>query len=281
MKGHSRLARCASRAAAVALAGCLAIGATCGLAGCGGNSSEGGNGGSTLTIGVRDDIMNFGYLNEKPGTYYGFEIDLAHEMAERMGYDDIEFVTVTPDSRKEMLLAGDVDCVVACYSVAESRLENFDFSPVYYTDETVVMVESSSLITSLEDLAGDTFGIMEGSNAGPLLAIELFNRGIIGEEVISNTDTETIYTNANVLKYLTYEETSIALEEGTVDAVVMDRCIANTYMNEDRSFLPGSISEQNYAVATQKGSDLSQEVADAVQSMIDDGTVAELTDKWN
>lgn len=270
----------AKRIVAIAAAGAIAAATLVGLAGCSG-TSQGSAGGDTITIGVRDDIMNFGFQNEKTGTYYGLEIDLANELADRLGYDAVEFVTVTPDSRNQMLLDGSVDCVVACYSVADSRLENFDFSPVYYTDDTVVMVENSSLITSLEDLAGDTFGIMEGSNAGPLLAIELFNRGIIGEEVISNTDTETVYTNANVLKYLSYEEVSNALEEGEVDAAVMDGSIANTYMNKDRSLLDVSISEQNYAVATQKGSALSQPVADAVQSMLDDGTIAALIDKWN
>lgn len=68
--------------------------------------------GGTLTVGVRDYIINFGYLNEKTGKYYGLEIDIAQEMAERMGYGEVEFVTVTPDNRKEMLLDGKVDCLI-------------------------------------------------------------------------------------------------------------------------------------------------------------------------
>ena len=38
---------------------------------------------STLTVGVRDDIVNFGFLNETTGKYYGLEIDLAKELASR------------------------------------------------------------------------------------------------------------------------------------------------------------------------------------------------------
>ena len=41
------------------------------------------------------------------------------------------------------------------------------------------------------------------------------------------------------------------------------------------------IRDRSYAVATQKGSALSQPVAEAVQVMLDDGTVARLIDKWN
>lgn len=33
-----------------------------------------------LVVGVRDDIVNFGFLNETTGKYYGLEIDLAKEL---------------------------------------------------------------------------------------------------------------------------------------------------------------------------------------------------------
>lgn len=261
--------------AAAVLAAALAFGA---LSGCSGGSAASGD---TLRVGVRDDIMNFSYFNEQTSEYYGLEVDLANELADRLGYDGVEFSTVTPDDRKDVLLAGDVDCLVACYSIADSRLENFDFSPAYYDDEVVVVVENSSLITSIEQLQGGTFGIMSGSNAGPLLAQKLFDLGMIGEEVVSNTDEETVYTDARVLKYPTYQELSRALEEGEVDAAVMDGAISFTYMNDDRSTLPTAIAEQSYGVATQKGSELSARVSEAIQGMIDDGTVAALVDKWN
>ena len=123
---------------AIVLGACSLIG----LSGCGSASSP--TGSDTLRVGVRADIVNFGYLNEQTGKYYGMEIDLANEMANRLGYSNVELVTVLPDNRKKMLLNGEVDCLVACYSKTDTRLENFDFFPVYYTDATPVMVENSS-----------------------------------------------------------------------------------------------------------------------------------------
>lgn len=152
----------------------------------------------------------------------------------------------------------------------------------YYTDVTPVMVENSSRITDINQLKDGTFGIMSGSNAGPLLAIKLFDMGIIGEEVISNTDESTEYDHATVIKYPSYEDLSIALEEGRVDAAVMDGAFVDTYINDDRSLLEDfSVSDQDYAVATQKGSNLSQPIADTIQAMLDDGTIATLIDKWD
>ncbi len=271
------------KALAIALAAVALVFSLACLAGCSGegDSSEAGSGEGTLRVGVRADVVNFGYLNEQTGKYYGLEVDIAEEMASRMGYADVEFVTVKPDDRKEMLQDGQVDCLVACYSISDSRLENFDFSPVYYSDASVVMVEKSTLITDVEQLSGKTVGIMAGSNAGPTFAIKMNELGIIGDDVVENTDEYTQYQGILVKKIPSYQELSQALEEGTVDAAVMDGAIAQTYMGADRSLLETPIAEQQYGVATQKDSALSQPVAEAIQGMLDDGTIAALTDKWN
>ena len=90
---------------ALALAGC---------AGGAGGDKAGASGEGTLRVGVRSDVVGFGYLNENTGKYYGLEIDIAEELARRLGYADVEFVSVLPETRKEMLLDGQVDCLVAC-----------------------------------------------------------------------------------------------------------------------------------------------------------------------
>ena len=42
-----------------------------------------------------------------------------------------------------------------------------------------------------------------------------------------------------------------------------------------------NLGDQEYGVATQKDSELSGNVANAVQEMLDDGTIAAYIDKWN
>lgn len=240
----------------------------------------------TLTVGVRDDVLNMGYKNESTGKYYGMEIDLASKLAEELGYTDIEYVTVTPDTRKDMLLNGEVDCIIATYSISESRLENFDFSPAYYEDDTEILVEKSTLFEDLSDLKDTTIGILNGTNAGPLLGNALYEAGIISDEVISNTDTETQYDHASVLKFESYDAIDTALEDGTIDAACMDgsacRALIDTYLDVDRKVLEGvNLGDQEYGVATQKDSELSEPVAKAVQKLLDDGTIAGLIDKWD
>lgn len=258
--------------------------ALAGLAGCSGSADEGkASNGETLRVGVRSDVVGFGYLNDDTGKYYGLEIDIANELADRLGYDGAEFVTVLPENRKDMLLNGDIDCLVACYSIADSRLENFDFSPTYYEDASVIMVENSSLVESLDGLKGMTFATMAGTNTAPQLAIRLTEEGFTSGEALSQTEdhSETQFDNFRLVQMGSYQELSRSLEEGSIDAMCVDGSIAQTYMDFDRHLLDFVIDTQDYGVATQKGSALSQPVAEAIQAMLDDGTIAALTDKWD
>ncbi|WP_066829592.1 transporter substrate-binding domain-containing protein [Collinsella ihumii] len=276
--------------------GALALGtvacALAGLTGCTDSGTAAGSSatttsrsdGNTLRVGVRSDIVGFGYLNDRTGKYYGLEIDIAQEMADRMGKSNVEFTTVTPDDRKEMLLDGQIDCIIACYSIADSRKENFDFSPAYYDDQVIAVVQNSSMFDSIDDMKGMTFGTMSGANAAPLLTNKFAEMDFSKEikQVVKDDNSHVIFDTWTLLQYPSYQELSDALEEGTVDAMVLDGAIAKTYMNYKRSILPGFVvAEQSFGVATQKGSDLSAPVSDAIQAMLDDGTIETLIDKWD
>ncbi len=254
------------------------------MAGCSDGAVGAITGSGTLRAGVRADVVGFGYLNEGTGNYYGMEIDLVEELASRLGYGDVEFVTILPENRKEMLLDGQVDLIAACYSIAETRLENFDFSPAYYDDRVIAVVQNSSLIEGIDDMRGLTFGTMSGANAAPLLSTKLYEDGFTSGEVITaNEDNSDVsFDTWHLLQFPSYQELSDALEDGTVDAMVLDGAIAQTYMDDKRHVIDGFVvAEQSYGVATQKGSELSAPVAEAVQEMLDDGTVAALVDKWD
>ena len=222
--------------------------------------------GQPLVVGVRDDIVNFSFLNETTGKYYGLEVDLAKELAARLGRDGVEFVTVTPTTREQVLQDGEVDCLIACYSINEERQELFDFSAPYYDDDTVFMVQTSSCFSRWMDLGGMTVGVLAGSNTG---------------ELVAETMKKYSHKGVQLQEEDTYQALSDALERGDVDAVCMDGCIAQAYMNEDRAYLPGSLATQYYGVATQKGSALSEQVAAAMDEMLSDGTVQQYIDKWD
>ena len=267
------------------LAGCTGAGASGNAAGSGAASAANKKvGEGALTVGVRADVMGFGYLNEKTKKYYGLEIDIARDMAERMGYTDVEFKTVTPENRKEMLLDGKIDTIVACYSIADTRKKNFDFSPAYYDDHVIAVVQNTSMIADINDMKGRTFGTMSGANAAPLLNNKLqeigFSTGT--DKILGSADQDVQFDIWHLLQFPSYQELSDALEEGTVHAMVLDGAIAKTYMYVKRHELEGfEFAKQSFGVATQKGSALSAPVSETIQAMLDDKTIAGLIDKWN
>ena len=274
-----------SRRQALRLAGLGALAAaSAGLPACSSSGSASKSGSGTLKVGVRSDIAGMSQLNEANGKYYGLEVDIADEMASRMGYASCEYSTVTPDSRKEDLLDGNVDCLVACYSASDKRRENFDFSPTYYEDHIVLVVENSTLISKVDDLKGGVFGTLAGANTAAYLANNLYERGftdgVVREANEDNTDVS--FDTWHLYEFETYAELSNALESGRIDAMAADGAIAHAYLDDGRTILSDyEAAAQDYAVATQKGSDLSQKVSDAIQSMLDDGTIAGLIDKWD
>ena len=264
-----------------ALVMCLVAAATLVLCGCTGQQAA--QQGKMLKVGVRADVVGFGYYNQDTQDYYGLEIDLARELASRLGYGDVEFATVTPSTRKETLMQGHVDCLVALYSISDSRLENFDFSPAYYTDHMKIMVEKSSLIDKVSELKGLTVGTLSGADTAPELVAQLAEQGFTSGKVLKANDdnTDVTFDSFHLLQYQSYQELSDALEAGDIDAVAMDGSVAKAYTAMNRSFITFDDVTESYGVATLKNSDLSSQVSQAVQDMIDDGTIAALVDKWD
>ena len=54
------------------------------------------------------------------------EIDLAKKLAEFLGVD-VEFTTVTAATRTELLDSGDIDCVMATFTITDERKQILGF----------------------------------------------------------------------------------------------------------------------------------------------------------
>ena len=243
----------------------------CGMALLGGCAALGKKEESTgpLRVGVRSDVEDFSYRNVKTGRYYGLEIDLAAELATRLGFDGVEFVPVSPQTRESMLEAGEADCVIACFSVTQERLSRLDFSEPYYTDSLQIMVEKSSMIRTVRGLRGCSIAVLRTSNVQAQATMAFEETGL--------------FTGENAIRFAlmdTYDEMSSALETGVVDAMCLDGSIAWGYLEDDRSFVDMKIGEQPYAVATLKGSPLSAPIDEAMRAMLDEGLVDALTEEW-
>ncbi len=228
-----------------------------------------------LRVGVKNAVVGFGYQDMLTGEYSGMEIDIANKLAEELGVD-IEFTTVTAATRTELLDSGDIDCVLATFTITEARKENWDFSTAYYTDYVTVLVEDASGITTLADLVGKKIGVSSGSTSARAVVEAMIDAGLIDGSSFDHDsfDPSTWTTGVTFQQYDDYPTISTALSAGEVDAFSVDKSILAIYKTEGRSFIDAQFAPQEYGVATKKGSGFSAFVEEKITEWLADGTIA-------
>lgn len=234
----------------------------------------------TFKVGVKQDVYGFGYLDEMTGEYSGLEIDLGAMIAEALGYDDVEYTTVTAATRGQMLDNDELDCVIATFTIKPERKESWDFSTPYYTDAVTVLVEKASGVADLAGLKDKKVGVSTGSTSAKALATAMAEAGVIDAFDADAFEIATFDAGVSFKEFDDYPAISLALDAGDVDAFCVDKSILANYKTDDRDFIDASFSPQDYGVATKKGSELSAQVEALVTGWIADGTLDSMIAEW-
>ena len=234
----------------------------------------------TFRVGVKQDVYGFGYLDQTTGEYSGMEIDLGAMIAEALGYDDVEYTTVTAATRGQMLDNDELDAVIATFTIKPERKESWDFSTPYYVDAVTVLVEKESGIADLAGLKDKVVGVSTGSTSAKALATAMAEDGVIDAFDADAFEIATFNGGVSFKEFDDYPAISLALDAGDVDAFCVDRSILANYKTDDRDFIDASFAPQDYGVATKKGSELSAKVEELITGWLADGTIDGLIEKW-
>lgn len=230
-----------------------------------------------LRVGVKNAVLGFGYQDELTGEYEGMEIELAKKIADYLGVD-VEFTAVTAATRTELLDSGDIDCVLATFTITDERKKSWDFTTPYYTDYVTVLVQNSSGITGLADLVDKKVGVSSGSTSAKSLTKAMVEGGFIdGSAFDADTfDAATWTTGVSFQQYDDYPTISTALSAGEVDAFCVDKSILAVYNTDDRSYIEDKFAPQDYGIATTKDSGMSTLCEELVTGWLADGTIEAL-----
>ena len=227
-----------------------------------------------LKVGVKNAVKGFSFQDTLTGEYTGLEDSLAEMIAEHLGVD-VEFTTVTAATRGELLDSGDIDCVLATFTITEERRKSWDFSTPYYTDYVSVLVEDSSGIKALADLKDKVVGVSSGSTSARALVQEMIDEGVITGEGF-NADTfnaDTWKDGISFRQYDDYPAISTAMSAGEVNGFCVDKSILAIYKTEGRSYIDAEFSPQEYGVATKKDSGFSAVCDELVTGWLSDGAI--------
>ena len=234
-----------------------------------------------LRVGVKNAVPGFGLQDALTGEYTGMEIDLGAKIAEELGVD-VEYTTVTAATRGELLDSGDIDCVLATFTITEERKQTWDFTTPYYTDAVTVLVEDASGIKTLADLKDKKVGVSSGSTSARELTAAMIEAGVLDGEGFGR-DTFDAATWTKGISYRQYEDypaISTALSAGEIDAFCVDKSILAIYKTDGRSYIEDKFAPQEYGVVTKKGSGFSKVCEDLVTKWLDDGTIQGLIDNY-
>ncbi|MDR1831374.1 MAG: basic amino acid ABC transporter substrate-binding protein [Fusobacteriaceae bacterium] len=212
-------------------------------------------------VGTNAEYPPFEYIENNKIS--GFDADLIELVAERAGFkykwDNREFKGIIP-----AMQTGTIDVAIAGMSITEERAKNVNFSIPYLSSPAAILTNTINPIKSMDpkDLEGKTYGAELGTT----------------KEAAAKK-----IKDSKVMSYDSNTAALMALIAGKVDAIVMDESVAKEYYenNKTKTLYVGVLQQEDKAIAVVKSNpELLEKINKALQSLIDDGTVKKLREKY-
>ena len=220
---------------------------------------------NVLVVGFDPGQPPMGYTDES-GNYVGFDIDLATEVASRLGME-LKLQPINWDAKQMEVESGNIDCIWNGFTI-EGRENDYTWSNPYMQNEQVFVVRAGSDIKTKEDLAGKTLAYQKDSSASAALEKNPEFMATLG----NSTQTDT---NLNAL---------LEVQTGSVDAALLDSTMAEyniTRQGGQYEILEEPLSAENYGIGYKLGNtELRDKVQGALDAMVADGTFATISNEW-
>jgi polar amino acid transport system substrate-binding protein len=189
-----------------------------------------------LIAGVDQNSLFLGYRNPSNGKFEGAEIDLVREIARALLGDPskVDFRALTTAQRPAAVQKGTVDLVADAFTINCERIEQYDFSSVYYRAGQSVLVPKTSKATSIRDLAHKRVCATAGSTTIQTLAKLPYH--LVLHPVAQRTDC------------------LVLLQQGAVDAISSDDDLLLGLKAQDpyTKIIGGRIADEPYGIAISK-----------------------------
>lgn len=218
-----------------------------------------------FTVGFDQEFPPMGFVGSN-GEFTGFDLDLAKEVAGRLG---LEYVAqpINWDAKDMELESGNIDCIWNGFTM-QGRESEYTWVGPYMANNQVFVVNADAPITSLKDLAGKAIEVQKDSS---------------GLDAV-NDNAELKASFGSVTEVADYNTALMDLESGAADAVCMDSIVAGyqiTSSGKKMKILDEALSAEEYGIGFKKGNDaLAKAVEDTLDEMVKDGTVEKISNTW-
>ena len=238
------------------------------LVACGGNNNnEGDDGKKTFVMGIDPEYPPFSYLDEN-GEYAGFDVEICKAACDLLGWD-FKVFGVNWDQKLVQLNGKECDCIWSGMTILDSMKDaGYVISAPYYDNTQVIMVKEGSDIKSSADLAGKVVAVQLGTSGESLLKGDLADMAATFDELT---------TCDSFLKCFT------ELDSNGVDAVFVDKPVAESYAAKNKGFtiIDENLGAEQYGIAFRADdAELCASIEDAVAKLVENGTYAEIAEKY-
>ncbi|PZV03390.1 MAG: ABC transporter substrate-binding protein [Leptolyngbya sp.] len=214
-------------------------------------------------VGTEPAFPPFEMKDEATGDLVGFDIELMTAMGEAAGRE-VRFITLPFDGLIPALQSRTIDAAISGMTVTAERAQTIDFTRPYFKAGLAIAVrQDNNDIKTLEDLEGKRIAVAIGTT---------------GADQAGQVEGATVST---------FDNSPLALQEllnGRVDAVVNDLPVtlyAIREANLDGLKIVGElVTEEYYGIAIPKNSDELAAMNDALATLLQDGTYAEIYQRW-
>ena len=221
-----------------------------------------------LVMGFDEAYPPMGFVDEN-GEHVGFDIDLAKEVAKRMGVE-LVLQPISWDAKELELSSKKIDCIWSGLTITEERRQQMLFTMPYLANEQIMVVMADSGIASVADTAGKVLGTQAGSASVDVLEANPAVKDALAEIALSDDFVAAL----------------MDLRLGGIDVLLIDSVVGNYYIAQQDdptafAVLPEILQAEEYGIAVRQGEET---LADAINAQLiaiqEDGTLDAIRANW-
>ena len=221
-----------------------------------------------FVMGFDEAYPPMGFVDEN-GDHVGFDIDLAKEVAKRMGVE-LVLQPISWDAKELELNGGNIDCIWSGLTITPERKEQMLFTMPYLANEQIMVVMADSGIASVADVSGKVLGTQAGSASVDVLEANPDIKNSLAEIALSDDFVAAL----------------MDLRLGGIDVLLIDSVVGNYYISQQDDpsafvVLPEVLQAEEYGIAVRKDE---VTLADAINAQLiaicEDGTLDTIRAAW-
>jgi glutamate transport system substrate-binding protein len=186
-----------------------------------GSTMERLNKAQSIKVGTKFDQPGFG-LKGLSGKPEGFDVEVAKLIVKELGIptDKIQYVETPSKIREDAIVNGQVDMVVATYTINDLRKQRVAFAgPYYVAGQNIMVKKDDTSITGPDSFADGTKKVCSVTGSTPAETIKKHLKDVATQLVLFDT----------------YDKCRDALKGGQVNAVTTDNVILAGYVDKDKN----------------------------------------------